>query len=459
MTVVHRKHAPVSAAQAAEPGVKFHCDVCSADCTHLVRIRCAECTDYDLCVPCFSSGAFSGKHRPWHDYTVIEQHAFPIIEEDWGADEELMLVEGSETLGLGNWQDVADHIGGRTKEEVELHYLKYYIWSDEFPIPSFKRKFDISSTEFLARKKARLDRRRKSAMPKGIGKPGASVPSCHEVQGYMPGRLEFETETENDAEIPIKDISFEPDDTEAETELKLTVLDIYNSRLTTRAEVKRTILEHGLLDFRKNMANDKKRSKEERDMLNKIKPFARLLTREDFQTFSEGILAELATRKRIAQLQEYRRNGITTLARAEKYERDKAHRLLATRNSFGASSSLSNGYSSSSSFGRYGGSISYSPLRRERAYMESRPRKQTVTPLDISNAPDVEFLSPEEQVLCSELRILPKPYIAIKETLFRELLRTGGILKKRTARELIKIDVNKTARIYEFFLEQKWLSA
>ena len=39
-------------------------------------------------------------------------------------------------------------------------------------------------------------------------KPLASAPTCHEIAGYMPGRLEFETEWENDAEGLIRDMEF-----------------------------------------------------------------------------------------------------------------------------------------------------------------------------------------------------------------------------------------------------------
>src|SRR5436305_13510546 len=77
-----------------------------------------------------------------------------------------------------------------------------------------------------------------------------------------------------------------------------------------------------------------------------------------------------------------------------------------------------------------------------------QPRKPP-NPLNISQAADLHLLSLSEQTLCSSLRILPKSYLVIKETLFRELLRSGGTLRKRQARELIKIDVNKTARIFE----------
>ena len=113
---------------------KFHCDVCSADCTNRVRVSCAICPEYDLCVPCFSQGSYTGKHRPYHDYRIIETNSYPILCPDWGADEELQLIKGAQTLGLGNWQDIADHIGSRGKEEVKEHYLKYYLESKYYPI-------------------------------------------------------------------------------------------------------------------------------------------------------------------------------------------------------------------------------------------------------------------------------------------------------------------------------------
>jgi transcriptional adapter 2-alpha len=66
------------------------------------------------------------------------------------------------------------------------------------------------------------------------------------------------------------------------------------------------------------------------------------------------------------------------------------------------------------------------------------------------------LLSAEEQDLCSTLRILPKPYLVIKETILNEYTRRGS-LRRRQARELIKIDVNKTSRIYDFFLSMGWI--
>lgn len=40
---------------------------------------------------------------------------------------ELLLITGLQQYGLGNWQDVAEHVGTRYKEECEKHYLDVYI--------------------------------------------------------------------------------------------------------------------------------------------------------------------------------------------------------------------------------------------------------------------------------------------------------------------------------------------
>ena len=40
-------------------------------------------------------------------------------------------------------------------------------------------------------------------------RPLTSGPTNHDIAGYMPGRLEFETEYENEAEASVKDMVFD----------------------------------------------------------------------------------------------------------------------------------------------------------------------------------------------------------------------------------------------------------
>ncbi len=59
----------------------------------------------------------------------------PIFDEDWGADEELLLLEAIEMYGLGNWSDVADHVSTKSKQKCEQHYYDVYLSSSTAPLP------------------------------------------------------------------------------------------------------------------------------------------------------------------------------------------------------------------------------------------------------------------------------------------------------------------------------------
>lgn len=483
-----------------------------------VRIRCAHivCNDYDLCVPCFAKGETSRDHDPkTHPFSVIEQHSIPVYARDWGADEELLLLEGAEVYGLGSWADIADHIGGfRTKEEVRDHYIKTYIESSKFPLPERADPKDVSLLEenprekFQARKKRRIEERKEAAKsappatPKQ--KPTASVPACHEVQGYMPGRLEFETEFANEAEEAVQHMQFDPGDgtnprtneLEPEMELKMVVMHIYNSRLTSRADRKKVIFEHGLLEYRKNAAFDKKRTKEERDLFNKAKPFARMMNRADFDTFTVNLEYEHNLRQAISQLQDWRQMRIGDLKTGEKYEADKQtraqrpaptgtfdrlagvriskptppveipsattaltapelpERLKPTTSAPAPASSVQPAAAVNTN-----GSTTKGPLTNGTSNTHNLPSSQTqqqqqpqkphysipplsnTQPLKLTNenATDLHLLTKEEAELCSMLRLMPKPYLVIKEGLMKEAIKSGGGLKRKLAKEVCKV--------------------
>ncbi|KAA8901797.1 hypothetical protein FN846DRAFT_780951 [Sphaerosporella brunnea] len=479
-----------------EPGVRYHCDACNVDITFTVRIRCAHqaCVEYDLCVPCFTSGAETGSHKcATHPYHVIEQNSYPIFTPDWGADEELLLLQGAEMYGLGSWADIADHIGGaRDKDEVRDHYLNTYIYSSKFPLPEHSDPGDktfanISRDEFQATKKRRIETKKEEAAkntpsaPKK--KPTASIPACHEIQGYMPGRLEFETEFENEAEMAVKDLFFEPGDginpntgqVEPEVELKCTVMDIYNHKLTQRAQRKKVMFEHGLLDYRKNAANEKKRTKDERDLLNKAKPFARIMDSSDYDDFTEGLLQEHTLRQAVAQLQEWRRNGIQSLEAGQKYEVEKVQRVL--RNKLMPLDRVSHRYSKATppvetppinpltapklpptSFAREDSATPMSPTPGSNGVKRNGLNGNASLAVNIDNSTDFHLLSSAEQQLCASLRLKPKPYMCIKERLMQEAIKHGGVLKEKTAREICRIqDVQKIAKIHDFFARSGWI--
>jgi transcriptional adapter 2-alpha len=118
-------------------GALYHCDYCRTDISQLVRIKCAECEDFDLCVRCFASGMHVAPHKPDHAYRVVDFVRTPLWAPDWGADEELLLLEALELYGMGNWSDVADHVGSKNKQQCEQHYADVYCTTkDLMPDPS-----------------------------------------------------------------------------------------------------------------------------------------------------------------------------------------------------------------------------------------------------------------------------------------------------------------------------------
>jgi hypothetical protein len=105
--------------------------------------------------------------------------------------------------------------------------------------------------------------------------------------GYIPNRGDFDTEWENDAELTLADMEFKEEDTKWERDLKLKVLEIYNSKLDARIERKKFILERGLLERK-----EKKRSKEEREVYNNMRVFARFHSAEEHEAFIQGLLSQ-----------------------------------------------------------------------------------------------------------------------------------------------------------------------
>ncbi|KAF8134335.1 hypothetical protein EV363DRAFT_1160452 [Boletus edulis] len=557
MTVSHRKreHQPDEIQTVNEPGLQIQCDSCMCDLTHSVRIKCADpvCEPgdgVDICPACLCAGKEFSKHKRGHAYRVIELHSYPIFSEDWGADEELLLIEGISKAGLGNWQMIAEHVGTRTKEDVEEHYNYVYVDSPNWPLPRMNVEFNVDPEEFQQRK-----RRRMSAMNDAVQPPPkvapTSAPGVHEVATFLPGRLEFEHELDNEAEELVKDLEFgiclayggdqiiedendvdvkarvqmleerksveenrpmsqpptngtngyvnghcsvngdtsrphsvvkseepsssdqqttgeddpnseeptqpPPFETEDSLAFKLTMIEMYNQRVAKRHEAKAIMFERGLLEYKKMQAAEKKRAKEEKDIVQRLRPFARLQTAEDYEVFAADILYEAMLRKRIQELQQYRRMGLTTAADVDKSEMDSIRRTNLTRDYY-ASERLNQlrGGTGRESEGRKSHDRESTPKVTANATGTSAARRPPA-PLNLANSPSLHLLTPAEQALCSQLRILPKPYLVIKETLVREYARRGGKLRRREARDLVKIDVNKTSRVWDFLVQAGYL--
>lgn len=65
--------------------------------------------------------------------------------------------------------------------------------------------------------------------------------------------------------------------------MKYKILDIYNARLDERIKRKNFVIERGLLDLKKQSLLDKERTKEEKEIYNMMKVFARFSSPEEHE--------------------------------------------------------------------------------------------------------------------------------------------------------------------------------
>ncbi|KAL8506924.1 hypothetical protein ACS0TY_017714 [Phlomoides rotata] len=128
----------------------YHCNYCNKDISGKIRIKCVICSDFDLCVECFSVGAELHPHKSNHPYRVMDNLAFPLICPDWNADEEMLLLEGIEMYGLANWNEVAEHVGTKNRSQCIEHYNKEYMNSTCFPLPDMSHVMGKNREELLA---------------------------------------------------------------------------------------------------------------------------------------------------------------------------------------------------------------------------------------------------------------------------------------------------------------------
>ncbi|KAF5863472.1 hypothetical protein ETB97_010104 [Aspergillus alliaceus] len=121
-----------------EPRKKFHCFSCGIDCTRL-RFHYAKSTPatanasapdskYDLCPNCFLQGRMPSSHSA-SDFVKLEDNAYSIIPDKdapWSDSELVLLLEGLENFDE-NWEQIANHVGTRTKEECVMKFLQLEI--------------------------------------------------------------------------------------------------------------------------------------------------------------------------------------------------------------------------------------------------------------------------------------------------------------------------------------------
>ena len=485
----------------------FHCNYCQKDISHVVRIKCAECSEMNLCVECFCVGVEPHPHQACHAYHVVDDLSFPLFTLDWGADEDQLLLEAIEMYGLGNWSEVAEHVGAKTKAQCHKHYFDVYVHSPTAPLPDMSKVLGkayarVSEEDEKDKKSEKLA---KHASKKNDGpdddeneteddppattalasfaRPGDERHSGNvaELTGYNVKRDEFDPEYDIDAELPLAEMEFRDTDTDLDKQLKLRMLEVYNKRLAERRARKAFVVDRGLLNVKKQQALERRRTSQEKEIHASVRVFARFLEPNEYEIMLEGLAAESRIRNRIAELKEYRRAGVRTLAEGEAYDAEKrrrvaeAARLRALEHpAYGKQGARANKYLSRDGYVNVGTSTAGDGAAREVQKLAQSAgtnvgsrdgggdgggrKKKAPLPLDLADLPGVDLLSKREKDLCVNSRLLPVHYLAIKERLMR-LSAEGKTPKRSEVRHAFDVEPVKAIRVFELLLANGWITS
>ena len=476
----------------------YTCDYCQRVISNQFRVQCAICEDFDLCGDCFAVGAEKYPHEASHDYRVIDCLEVPLFAPDWTTNEELLLLEGIDKCGVGNWKVIAEYINtNKTAKQLEEHYWEHYMGRHGKCLPptvlgADKKPVDIESLNSVVLSKAdiplnsghgwsykrgeivvRDDGIKQSSYAKQKDKdqireklsalPGSDLP------GFIPLREDFDVEFENDAELILADMEFSPDDHPSEKELKLQVIKIYNRKLEERNKRKRYAIDRGFIDFKKQQSAERKRNKEERDLVAKLRVFARFHSPEEHEALVESILKARKLRQQILFFQQCRKMGLRTLDEARQYEIDRKKREQemkakkqreATPHLYAEEITRFAGNNSSSARrraidGEELMSLDYQSSRKKQTKRQEslEVEKGQTADIDVSTAAGAEFLSKAELDLCVQVPMLPTHFLAAKDGLVREAYRNGQ-LTLEGMRRVIRLEEQNEAKVFDFFVKE-----
>jgi transcriptional adapter 2-alpha len=95
--------------------------------------------------------------------------------------------------------------------------------------------------------------------------------------------------------------------------MKYRLIDIYNHKLDERLKRKEFVITRGLLDLKEQMRLEKNRTKEEKEIYNMMKVFARFSSAKEHEELVKGIIREKQIRQRIEELKDFKKKGFRTL--------------------------------------------------------------------------------------------------------------------------------------------------
>lgn len=411
-------------------------------------IRCAICTDVEVCPPCFAKGCEIDEHKNDHDYVIIKNE-FPLIDgSNWIAKHELELLDVLQQCGFGNWIDVGRRMHGKSAEECKTHYLQHYI--DNQTLPGLPRIEESRASLFGCESIPYMYKLQDLEEPPRFS---SNTVNGRLLAGYNAARSDFDVNFDNHAESLISDLEFDEfqpgdDAYDLARTLQVAIVKAYNNRLKERMRRRRIIREHGLIAFRKIISSIQRYENTiTRPLAERLLIFMQLVDGMEFDFLMEGLHRAGELKNHINRLLEFRQNGLKRFYSISMFqklsklrqENERERKQYLNNSEYSWRSLLPDSVASCNS-----------PI------LASTQRK-TAPPLAIKGLPGYEKLNVDERELCSVVRVVPANYLDFKQLLITES-KKNGYLRLAQARILLKIDVNKTRKIYDFLVEKGYIN-
>jgi len=411
-------------------------------------IRCTICIDVEICPPCFAKGCEINEHKNDHDYVIIKNE-FPLIDgSNWTAKNELELLDVLQQCGFGNWIDVGRRMHEKSADECKTHYLQHYV--DNQTLPGLPKIKETRTSLFGCEPIPYMYKLQDLEEPPRFA---SNTINGRLLAGYNAARSDFEVNFDNHAELLISDLEFDefqPDDDAYELgqALQAAIAQAYNNRLKERMRRQRIIREHGLIAFRKVLSLIQRYENTiTRPLAERLLIFMQLVDGMEFDFLMEGFHRVGELKNHINRLLEFRRNGLKHFYSVPMFQKLSK---LRQENERERKQYLNNPEYSWRSL------LPDSVVSCNSPILGSTQRK-TAPPLAIKGLPGYEKLSADEKELCSVVRVVPANYLDFKQLLITENKKNGH-LRLAQARTLLKIDVNKTRKIYDFLVEKGYIN-
>ncbi|XP_057666509.1 transcriptional adapter 2-alpha-like isoform X1 [Diorhabda carinulata] len=401
-------------------------------------ILCEKCK-VNICLSCFSNGAEFLNHKNDHDYRVLSTNFVLFENSDWTAEEELKLLDC--ISNYGNWNLITQELPNRSVNEIIQHYEYFYLERNGckgFPKINFP---DVALfPELVVPYRFRLADT--DEPPRYL----SNTVGFKSLAGYNPARSDFEIEFDKGAEDILSNLEFVDEDDphyELLTKLQCSLVEAYNRRLQERQRWKNLIRSHGLLLVRKTHSWLKRYDNTiNKNIYEKMIRFMQLCKPMKFEMLMEGLHRVGELKLHISRLINLRKIGITTLAEGRLYFKLKQSHEANKK---------------SLKLFRQDPALNWKACKDSNFTIISKcNRRRSFAPIEISGMPGYSKLSPQEADLCSTVRLVPVTYFQLRDTLVSECRKNGSV-SLQTARKLLKIDVNKTRKLYDFLLQEGYI--